>query len=354
MDAPRLWAANVELTLACNMRCRHCGAGAGRPRPDELSLDELDTFFEALAALGGQEVCLLGGEPLLHPALEEAVRRAAAHDLDVVLITNGFLVDPERARRLAGLPRLSRIGVSLDGASPVVHDSLRRTKGAFVRAWAALRLLRDAGLEAGAITTVSRRNLGELPALRDLLRGEQLSWQLQIASGHGGSMDRADLVTPAEFYRLGRFIDRCRREIPLAELPVAGSHDVGYFSGCLGPTGELPGWSGCAAGLYTVGVTSDGRVKGCLSQDDSFVAGSLRERSLAEIWNDPGAFPRNRAFTPALLAGGCAGCVHGSVCRAGCSDVAVSATGSPYDNPYCFFRIEQAGQVPPLQEGDWY
>jgi radical SAM protein with 4Fe4S-binding SPASM domain len=345
-DAPTPYSANIEITLACNLSCIHCGAFAGRKRADELTLAELDRFFADLAALGGVEACLLGGEPFLRPDWEEVARAAAERGLNVLFITNGFCVDPRLASRVAGLPRVDRVGVSLDGASPLVHDAIRRKPGSFERAWAALLALRDAGLEVGAITTVSRRNLSELPALRDRLRGQSLTWQIQVASLHGRKFDRAEMLGEREFYQVGRLIARCRAEIPVDELPVAGSHDIGYHSDRLGRYGEHPHWPGCAAGVATVGLLSDGRVKGCLSQSEEFVEGTIRTRPFREIWTDPNSFSRNRRFAPELLTGTCAGCVHGATCRAGCADLAFAASGRRYENPYCFHRIEREGGVP--------
>jgi MoaA/NifB/PqqE/SkfB family radical SAM enzyme len=51
-----------ELTLACNLRCAHCGSRAGRPRSDELTTDEIRSIVAELAALGTREISLIGGE----------------------------------------------------------------------------------------------------------------------------------------------------------------------------------------------------------------------------------------------------------------------------------------------------
>ena len=50
---------NWELTLACNLRCRHCGSSAGKKRPDELTTDEALAICDQLPALLVQEVDLL-------------------------------------------------------------------------------------------------------------------------------------------------------------------------------------------------------------------------------------------------------------------------------------------------------
>ncbi len=56
-----------ELTLKCQCRCSHCAAAGGKPRPDELSMDEALAVCDQIAKLGISSVCLMGGEPLLHP-----------------------------------------------------------------------------------------------------------------------------------------------------------------------------------------------------------------------------------------------------------------------------------------------
>src|SRR5262245_28219769 len=54
-----------ELTLRCDLACRHCGSRAGRARPDELSTEEALDVVRQLAELGTREVTLIGGEAYL-------------------------------------------------------------------------------------------------------------------------------------------------------------------------------------------------------------------------------------------------------------------------------------------------
>ncbi|MBN1947945.1 MAG: radical SAM protein [Bradymonadales bacterium] len=337
----RPYSVNVELTLACNLRCRHCGSSAGKPRPDELSLEEFATCFAELAQLGGEEVCLLGGEPLVRKDWEAICHQVGEAGLRLVLITNGMAVNDEVVRRMAAMPHLHRVGVSLDAAHAEIHDDLRGRSGSHARALWALFSLRDAGIEVGAITTLSRPNLEELQPLAELLLDQQITWQIQVASLGGTRFDSSDHLDRAAFYRVGQFISECRRRYPVDRLPVAGSHDIGHHSEILGPTGELAEWHGCGAGLYTLGIMSDGRIKGCLSQHDDFIEDNLRHRSLVDIWNDPNLFTRNRRFSVEQLEGFCRQCPYGATCRAGCSNVAYTTTGCTFDNPFCFYRIEQ-------------
>jgi radical SAM protein with 4Fe4S-binding SPASM domain len=332
--------ALIELTLRCNLRCLHCGSTAGGARAGELDEAELGQVLHELAELGCREVVLLGGEPLLHPAWARLVGEARALGLAPILITNGLLVDDATARRLAALG-VDRVGVSIDGARPETHDALRGAAGAHARAWAAIERLRSAGVTCSLITTVSRRNAGELGALRDQIRGRGVGWQIQTVSPDGARFAPADRLSPAEFYAVAAFIAECRATIPLAELPVAGSHDFGYHSARLRNIAQRPEWPGCLGGISTVGVQSDGLIKPCLSLPPRFAEGSARAPGLRAVWRDPERFTRNRRFRADSLRGGCRGCAHGATCRAGCPDVAQSATGDDLDNPYCLHRIER-------------
>ena len=73
----------------------------------------------------------------------------------------------------------------------------------------------------------------------------------------------------------------------------------------------------------------------------SEIAGNLRQRPLREIWCDPRSFARNRFFSPGRLTGGCASCPHGATCRAGCPEMARTATGDLWDNPLCLRQAEK-------------
>ena len=54
-----------EVTLKCDLACRHCGSRAGRARPDELSNEECLDLVRQMAALGVLEVTVIGGEAYL-------------------------------------------------------------------------------------------------------------------------------------------------------------------------------------------------------------------------------------------------------------------------------------------------
>jgi radical SAM protein with 4Fe4S-binding SPASM domain len=337
----KMWSLECcvwELTLRCNLRCAHCGATAGRPRPDELTTAEALRVAGELAALPTHEVTLMGGELFLRDDWLAVAERLRSRHVQLVIFTNATLITHERIAQLRALePRT--IGTSLDGGCAAVHDGIRGVSGAFDKTLAAIDDLQAAGLRVSVITTLTRRNLYELPDIVRLLAGRDIRWQIQVASAGGERLARSDLLTPLEFYVAALFITRMRATYPWSALPVIGAHDFGYCSTYL-PSLRVPGqvWAGCSAGRDVLGIRSDGGLKGCLSLPDEFVVGSLRERRLSELWEGD-TFASLRQ--PATRYGLCADCPHGEGCEGGCTSLAVTYSGRRGENPMCLYHIER-------------
>ncbi len=337
----------LEMTLRCNMRCRHCGSAAGKARPDELDLEGWLQVCDDLAELGSRVVTLLGGEPLISPHWEPVARRLDEHGIWVNAITNGWTLNkPIIADRVAAAP-LRSLGLSIDG-KPDDHDELRQRPGSFARIDEGIGLLRERGFtELSAITCITRANLPHLPWLHEYLTERGIKrWRLQICVPEG-RMCHSDPVVlrPEDLPRLVDFIRDYRHR---SELALGAADNVGYFGGCEDVTryrhGKQRFWTGCSAGLQTLGITSDGGVLGCLSfpAEEPWLEGNLRERPLREIWNDPDAFAYNRRFTRDQLSGACRSCRYALLCRGGCLSSNVGYSGGVGENPYCLEIVDES------------
>jgi MoaA/NifB/PqqE/SkfB family radical SAM enzyme len=112
-DHPLL--AHIIPIRRCNLACTYCNEfdDFSKPVPTEEMLRRIDK----LAALGTSVITISGGEPLLHPDLDEVIGRIRAHGMIAGLITNGYLLVPERIKRLnhAGLEWLQ---ISIDNQQP--------------------------------------------------------------------------------------------------------------------------------------------------------------------------------------------------------------------------------------------
>lgn len=99
----------------CNLSCAYCNEydDYSKPVPLEMMYKRIDK----LAELGTLVVILSGGEPLLHPDLEKIIKRIRSHGMICGLISNGYLMTPERILSLnrAGLEFMQ---LSIDNVNP--------------------------------------------------------------------------------------------------------------------------------------------------------------------------------------------------------------------------------------------
>jgi len=99
----------------CNLACKYCNEYDDFSKP--VPLDLMFRRVDKLGELGTSVVTISGGEPLLHPELDEIIRRMRLHGIVAGMITNGYLLVPERIERLnrAGLEWLQ---ISIDNVNP--------------------------------------------------------------------------------------------------------------------------------------------------------------------------------------------------------------------------------------------
>ena len=322
-----------ELTLRCNLRCEHCASSAGRARQRELSVLEALDICEQLPALLVQEVDLTGGEPLLQPYWPEVANRLVDLGVKTKLVTNGVLLQ-DNAVRIADVG-IRAIAISIDGLENT-HDQNRKFPGLFQRILKGIDAASRAGLSVAAITAVHDGNLGELEELYTLLSDVGVrQWQVQPTFALGRALGRLALSSDT-YLSLGQFIADCRNRQDQSGVEVIAADGVGY---CHSPSVRAKPWTGCGAGLASCGITSEGRIKGCLSLPDSLVEGDLRERALWDIWFAEESFVTNRRFSRGMLGEHCKHCQHGDLCKGGCWVMSYAATGQAHNNPYCFSRL---------------
>jgi len=107
--------AHVIPMRRCNLACTYCNEFDDFSKP--VPIEEMYRRIDKLGALGTSVVTISGGEPLMHPELDDVIRRIRANGMVAGLITNGYLLVAERIQRLnrAGLEWLQ---ISIDNVNP--------------------------------------------------------------------------------------------------------------------------------------------------------------------------------------------------------------------------------------------
>ena len=107
--------AHIIPIRRCNLSCTYCNEYDDFSKP--VSLETMLHRIELLGRLGTGVITLSGGEPLLHPDLDDIIQGIREHATLAGLITNGYLLTADRVKRLndAGLDYLQ---ISIDNIMP--------------------------------------------------------------------------------------------------------------------------------------------------------------------------------------------------------------------------------------------
>lgn len=151
---------NIEVTKRCNARCDFCGYW------DEKGSPELDDYSPIVKAFRPVVLSLSGGEPLIRRNLHEIIRKLRPYCHYVGLVTNGTLLNEERARELfdAGVNQLS---VSLDYVDDR-HDKARGVPGLCDKIKAVAPALAEKGYNIAINTVMMDSNLDQIIPLAEM------------------------------------------------------------------------------------------------------------------------------------------------------------------------------------------
>ena len=147
-----------SINNACNAGCDFCNFALDvLPRADwhYAPLDGACRAIDVLSDLFIRYLIVSGGEPTLHPHLDEIIRHARRRHMSVLLVTNGSRLTPQRCAELveAGV---STVVISIDAATARRHEMNRRLPGVSKRIQTANQALQALGVQSTASVTVSR------------------------------------------------------------------------------------------------------------------------------------------------------------------------------------------------------
>ncbi|MCI8410695.1 MAG: radical SAM protein [Lachnospiraceae bacterium] len=331
-----------ELTMGCNLRCKHCGSSCKERLADELTEQEAMNVVNQIITMQPDWITLSGGEPLLRSDWAEIAKVLKENHIGVRMITNGTLLNKSIAKKMknAGLDLVS---ISIDGTEDI-HDSIRG-KGIFQKVREAFANMHKEDIIYGVNTTVMKDNIENLEELyQELVRLGVHSWQLQPGLPEGNLSEHPDSVLDMDDIK--KMVDFSYKKNKEGKIRIFLAETIGYYSQMetvsrmMAFNTTVPVvWHGCNAGIRTLGILHNGDIVGCTSiRKRNFVEGNLKERSLFDIWNDNEAFKWRRKMTTSDLGSRCKSCKYSLVCMGGCSNVRLIMNGDlKSDNPICLY-----------------
>jgi len=300
-----------DVTYACNLRCKQCYSGSGKPHPNELSTKEAKSLIKELGKMNVFYIYFLGGEPLMRKDIFDLAECAYDNGLSTMISTNGWFVTKEIACRLeeAGF---MHVRVSLDGANAKTHDSIRGKKGSFLRAINAIKLLKETKIpRIGISPTVLSENVEEMSELIELAvkLGVDEMQLVQLCSTGRGS--KVQTVTIDQLLNLRKAFEEYKTKLA-GKLNLTATEGISLEKN---QNDELkssfPDFWGCPAGRTCLAIGAEGTIQPCILYKKP--VGNIRDKSLEEIWHKGSLFQKMR--TPAKE---CFGCRYIELCSGEC------------------------------------
>ncbi len=285
-----LW---IYYTLACNLRCRHCLVSAGKGLRKELTDEEFRSLVDEAVRLGVKRFYITGGEPFIKEGVFDLIKYITKRKRrELIILTNATLFDEEKIAALKKVmsPRLI-LQVSLEGPNAEIHDRLRG-KGSFDAAVRGIKNLIGIGIIPIVSTAVSKLNENHIAKTSRFLsklgiQEHNLLWM--HAKGRGAS-NAEELFVPAE--NIAGVMKKLKGLYREQEIILDNVESLKVrVRTKRGRKNDL-----CNNCYEKICVNADGHVYPCasLNGDKHFDAGSIRKKSLKDIWLNSKVMERGR------------------------------------------------------------
>jgi MoaA/NifB/PqqE/SkfB family radical SAM enzyme len=262
LDTDHPVMAHIIPIRRCNLSCAYCNEYDDYSKP--VPLEILRRRLELLGNLRTGVITLSGGEPLLHPDLDDVIRAIRENAILAGLITNGYLLTADRVKRLneAGLDYLQ---ISIDNVMP--DDVSKKSLKVLDKKLQILAEHADFHVNINSVLGGGIHNPED--ALVVGKRAMELGFTSTVGIIHDGDGQLRPLATR-------------EREVFLEMKKFEKKHfsRINYFQNKIA-NGEASNWR-CRAGSRYLYICEDGLVHYC-SQQRGFPAKPLEEYTLDDI-----------------------------------------------------------------------
>jgi len=240
--------AQVVVTRRCNLACGYCNEYDNFSAP--VPLQDLIARIDHLAALNTASITFTGGEPLLHPELDQVIRAARRHGMIVTMITNGFRLSRDWIERLNAAD-LQGMQVSIDNLEP--DEVSMKSLASVERKLALLSKHARFKVNVNSVLGISKERTGDVVAIAE----SAVKYGLQHSVGM--LHDDTGTLKPLSPEQL-----RAYEQVTKISPSVVHSLNYWLFQKKL-MHGQPNDWK-CRAGARYLYVTEDGRVHWCSQQ----------------------------------------------------------------------------------------
>ncbi len=156
------------ITNRCNARCDFCSIWKQKKKISP-SIENVKKALDFLHKNNVRFLQFTGGEPFLYKDIFEATRYASNRGFFVSVVTNGSLIDQEKAKKIKE-SGIDAVGVSVDHYKSEIIESTRGIKGLKDKVEKGVERLKDEGVPVFALTTICKSNYKELKEILEYER----------------------------------------------------------------------------------------------------------------------------------------------------------------------------------------
>jgi len=337
------FAIQWHITDYCDQRCKHCYIfSEGHPRLITAPIDELkSTLYKIIDFCKKMQrtpyIYLTGGDPILHPCFWKLLSLFKQNNVRFCIMGNPFHLTDDVCRKMRECGCV-KYQLSLDGLEKT-HDMFRK-KGSFKATLEKIPVIKNAGMWCAVMSTVSKTNMDEIPALIDLV--DELGVDVYAVGRYcptstQKAYDKNIHIPPVEYRE---FLQKCwdrysahknsKTTFQLKDhLWTLFLYEKGLY--------KLPqsdcAMQGCNCGRNHITLLPDGDIYACRRMESK--VGNINKDDLFEVFNGAkmDEFRRYDKFVK------CAKCELFKVCR-GCPSVTYGYTHNMYDkDPQCWKEV---------------
>lgn len=271
-----LWVT-VNVTSACNLSCRYC---FNQPRSHEhMPLEDFQTLLGILKQAQIFLLTLSGGEPFLHPDIDQILRLVHSKFDHATVLSNGTRItrkNLETIREIIEQKGYFPVQVSLDAKDPLTNEL---TRGKTENVLKNLEALREAGASITIAIVVSSQNIDHIIdsvlELKDITRHFHVMPIKRVPFLEG-----ADQYLSVDRMRMSDFWKALSELRDAHDLMLRTPHDDCFHAK------TCASGAPCMAGFTQVVVDPNLNVRAC-DRCIHAVVGNLKQEKMSQIWNGP-------------------------------------------------------------------
>jgi radical SAM protein with 4Fe4S-binding SPASM domain len=334
MTKYRLRELKIEVNKTCPLYCLHCSSNGGPRATDCLEPGKVSRLIREFADLGGERLCISGGEPLCYEGLTAVIDSCRGANIEVSLYTTGIIRNggpPKQIpRRLADFLAESDVRVifSIHGAYAKTHDMLTQVEGSFDNTTTAIEETIAAGARVEVHVVPTAINFSELLDIAELVDSfgvKKMSWLRFVRQGRGLANKRLLQLSERQLTQLAQVKLQLEQRCPDVAIRTGAPFNI------LCP--EAP--ATCEAGVSVLTIGPDGTASPCdafkqFRAPSSF--GNVLSSSLVEVWRGSEFLHSIRALHESRSESSCASCHLYTRCNSGCLAQKAIASGNLADD----------------------